>query len=151
MIDFIAVRKEPRWIKFVGVVLVCFGLFAVIPFKVKSLQALDAPFYVLAGIGVAFLVIGGLRIGWRLNLEGNVLYYVKYNLYSDWKKRRAHEYALAVEKITKVELIGSDLVISYHPSKKLHFSTKGLSKNAKSRLNALKNEIESAIGNGIHA
>lgn len=151
MREFIAVRKEPRWIKGVGVVLIFFGLFALIPFKVEFLQSLDIPFYILAGIGVALIVTGGLRIGWRLNLEGNVLYYAKFNLYSNWKKRRANEFALGLDKITKVEYLGSNFVISYRPGKKLHFSTKGLSTEDRARLNVLKNGIELAVGGGDHA
>jgi hypothetical protein len=151
MISFIAVRKEQRWIKLVGFVLLFFGLFAFIPFKVKILQALDVPFYFLAGFGISFLIFGWLRIGWRLNLEGNVLYYVKFNLYSNWKKRRANEFALGLDKITNVEYLGSNFVISYRPGKKLHFSTKGLSTRDRARLNVLKNGIESAIGGGDHA
>lgn len=151
MIDFIAVRKEPRWIKVLGVVLLFFGLFALIPFKVEFLQSLDIPFYILAGIGVALIVLGWLRIGWRLNLEGNVLYYVKFNLYGNWKKRRANEFALGLDKITNVEYLGSNFVISYRPGKKLHFSTRGLSTRGRARLNVLKSGIESAIGGGDHA
>jgi hypothetical protein len=151
MIDFIAVRKEPRWIKVVGVVLLFFGLFALIPFKVEFLQSLDIPFYILAGFGISCLIFGWLRIGWRLNLEGNVLYYVKFNLYSNWKKRRANEFALGLEKITNVDYVGSNFVISYSPGKKLHFSTKGLSTKDRARLNVLKNGIELAIGGGDHA
>ncbi|MDB2572098.1 hypothetical protein N9X81_00055 [Schleiferiaceae bacterium] len=145
MSQFIAVSKEPRWMKPLGAIMVLPGFIALIPFKADYLQMWDIPLYVIAGLGVLLLLRATQKIGWRLNLEDNVLYYGKFNLYGSWKKRRSQEFALSSEKMTKVEFEGSDFVITYHPSKKLTFSTKGLSSIAHTRLERLKSALEAQI------
>ena len=145
MSQFIAVSKEPRWMKPLGAIMVLPGFIALIPFKADYLQMWDIPLYVIAGLGVLLLLRAAQKIGWRLNLEDNVLYYGKFNLYGSWKKRRSQEFALSSEKMTKVEFEGSDFVITYHPSKKLRFSTKGLSSIAQTRLERLKSVLEAQI------
>ena len=145
MSQFIAVSKEPRWMKPLGAIMVLPGFIALIPFKADYLQMWDIPLYVIAGLGVLLLLRAAQKIGWRLNLEDNVLYYGKFNLYGSWKKRRSQEFALSSEKMTKVEFEGSDFVITYHPSKKLTFSTKGLSSISQTRLERLKSVLEAQI------
>ena len=145
MSQFIAVSKEPRWMKPLGAIMLLPGFIALIPFKADYLQMWDIPLYVTAGLGVLLLLRATQKIGWRLNLEDNVLYYGKFNLYGSWKKRRSQEFALSSEKMTKVEFEGSDFVITYHPSKKLTFSTKGLSSIAQTRLERLKSVREAQI------
>lgn len=145
MSQFIAVSKEPRWMKPLGAIMVLPGFVALIPFKANYLQMWDIPLYVIAGLGVLLLLRAAQKIGWRLNLEDNVLYYGKFNLYGSWKKRRSQEFALSSEKMTKVEFEGSDFVITYHPSKKLTFSTKGLSSIAHTRLERMKSVLEVQI------
>lgn len=145
MSQFIAVSKEPRWMKPLGAIMVLPGFVALIPFKADYLQMWDIPLYVIAGLGVLLLLRAAQKIGWRLNLEDNVLYYGKFNLYGSWKKRRSQEFALSSEKMTKVEFEGSDFVITYHPSKKLTFSTKGLSSIAHTRLERMKSVLEVQI------
>ena len=145
MSQFIAVSKEPRWMKPLGAIMVLPGFIAIIPFKADYLQMWDIPLYVIAGLGDLLLLRAAQKIGWRLNLEDNVLYYGKFNLYGSWKKRRSQEFALSSEKMTKVEFEGSDFVITYHPSKKLTFSTKGLSSIAQTRLERLKSVLEAQI------
>ena len=145
MSQFIAVSKEPRWMKPLGAIMLLPGFIALIPFKADYLQMWDIPFYVIAGLGVLLLLRAAQKIGWRLNLEDNVLYYGKFNLYGSWKKRRSQEFALSSEKMTKVEFEGSDFVITYHPSKKLTFSTKGLSSIAHTRLERMKSVLEVQI------
>lgn len=145
MSQFIAVSKEPRWMKPLGAIMVLPGFVALIPFKADYLQMWDIPLYVIAGLGVLLLLRAAQKIGWRLNLEDNVLYYGKFNLYGNWKKRRSQEFALSSEKMTKVEFEGSDFVITYHPSKKLTFSTKGLSSIAHTRLERMKSVLEAQI------
>lgn len=145
MSQFIAVSKEPRWMKPLGAIMVLPGFIALIPFKADYLQMWDIPLYVIAGLGVLLLLRAAQKIGWRLNLEDNVLYYGKFNLYGSWKKRRSQEFALSSEKMTKVEFEGSDFVITYHPSKKLTFSTKGLSSIAHTRLERMKSVLEVQI------
>ena len=128
-----------------GAIMVLPGFVALIPFKANYLQLWDIPLYVIAGLGVLLLLRAAQKIGWRLNLEDNVLYYGKFNLYGSWKKRRSQEFALSSEKMTKVEFEGSDFVITYHPSKKLTFSTKGLSSIAHTRLERMKSVLEAQI------
>ena len=128
-----------------GAIMVLPGFVALIPFKADYLQMWDIPLYVIAGLGVLLLLRAAQKIGWRLNLEDNVLYYGKFNLYGSWKKRRSQEFALSSEKMTKVEFEGSDFVITYHPSKKLTFSTKGLSSIAHTRLERLKSVLDAQI------
>ena len=94
MTQFIAVSKEPRWMKPVGAIFLVAGLIAFIPFKADYLQMWDIPLYSIAGLGVLLLARASQKIGWRLNLESNVLYYGKFNLYGTWKKRRSQEFAL---------------------------------------------------------
>ena len=145
MSQFIAVTKEPRWMKPLGVLFVLLGAIALIPFKADYLQVWDLPLYVLGSVGVLLLLRGTRTIGWRLNLEDNVLYYGKFNIYSSWKKRRSQEFALSVSKITKVDFEGQDFVITYLPSKKIRFNTRGLSSISESRLQKLKSELELGI------
>jgi len=128
-----------------GVILSLFGLIALIPFKADYLQMWDVPLFTLSGIGILLLLRATQRIGWRLNLEENVLYYGKFNLYGSWKKRRSQEFALSLDKMTKVESEGSDFVITYHPSKKLRFNTRGLSALSEARLQKLKSQLEQGI------
>ena len=147
MSQFTAISKESRWMKPVGVFFLIFGLIALIPFKADYLQMWDVPFFALAGIGLALLLRAAQRIAWRLNLEDNILYYGKFNLYGSWKKRRSQEFALSLDKVTKVEFEGSDFVITYNPSKKLRFNTRGLSSISQTRLEKLKSQIEHGIKN----
>ena len=145
MSQFIAVSKEPRWIKPLGVLLLMFGLIALIPFKADYLQMWDVSLFTLAGIGILLLLRAAQRIGWSLNLEDNILYYGKFKLYGSWKKRRSQEFALSIDKMTKVEFEGSDFVITYNPSKKIRFNTRGLSSISQTRLGKLKSELEAGI------
>ena len=145
MSQFIAITKEPRWMKPMGVAFLIPGLIALIPFKADYLQVWDTPFFIIATLGLLILLRAAQRIGWRLNLEGNVLYYSKFNLYSSWKKRRSQEFALSSEKMTRVEFEGLDFTVAYHPSKKLRFNTRGLSSISQARLEKLKVELETQI------
>ena len=145
MSQFIAVTKEPRWMKPLGAVLLIPGLIALIPFKAEYLEMWDIPLYLSGGLGIVILLRATRRIGWRLNLEDNVLYYSKFDLYSSWKKRRSQEYALSSEKMSKITFEGKEFVISYHASKKLYFNTQGLSSLSFERLEKLKLELESQI------
>ena len=145
MSQFIAVSKEPRWMKPLGAIMVLPGFVALIPFKADYLQMWDIPLYVIAGLGVLLLLRAAQKIGWRLNLEDNVLYYGKFNLYGSWKKRRSQEFALSSEKMSRVEFEGSNFTITYHPSKKLSFNTRGISSMSQARLEKLKVELDLQI------
>ena len=128
-----------------GMILSLFGLIALIPFKADYIQVWDTPFLIIATLGLLILLRAAQRIGWRISLEGNVLYYSKFNLYSSWKKRRSQEFALSSEKMTRVEFEGLDFTVAYHPSKKLRFNTRGLSSISQARLEKLKVELEIQI------
>ena len=128
-----------------GMILSLFGLIALIPFKADYLQMWDVPLFTVSAIGALLLLRATQRIGWRLNLEDNVLYYGKFNLYGSWKKRRSQEFALSLDKMTKVEFEGLDFVITYDPSKKLRFNTRGLSAISETRLQKLKSQLEQGI------
>ena len=145
MSQFIAVTNEPRWMKPLGVVLLIPGLIALIPFKADYLEMWDIPLYLSGGLGIVILLRATRRIGWRLNLEDNVLYYCKFDLYSSWKKRRSQEFALSSEKMTRVEFEGLDFTVAYYPSKKLRFNTRGISSISQARLEKLKVELEIQI------
>lgn len=128
--------------KYVGAVALLPGLFALIPFKADYLQMFDYPFFLISAIGIVLLLLSSQRIGWRLNLEGNIVYYSKFNLYSSWKKRRSSEFALPVEKIVSVNIKGSNLVFEYTPSKRISFSVVGLDKRSRKKIDKMKKEIE---------
>ena len=145
MSQFIAVTKEPRWMKPLGVVLLIPGLIALIPFKADYLQMWDTPLLILTVVGALLLLRATQKIGWRLNLEDNVIYYQKFNLYSNWKKRRSQEFALSLDKVTKVEFEGKEIVISYHPSKKLRFKTTGMDSLSQNKLDRLVREVNSRV------
>jgi hypothetical protein len=145
MNQIIAVTKEPSWMKLVGCLCLLPAVIALVPFKADYIQAWDAPFLVIGLIGVIFLVRASQKIGWRLNLEDNVLYYSKFNLFSSWKKRRSQEFALSVDKMTNVAFNGNYLTISYNPSKRLYFNVKGISSYSQSRLDTLKVQLDSKI------
>jgi hypothetical protein len=145
MSNYIAVTKEPTWIKPLGLLCLFPGAFALIPFKVDAIQALDYYFYGITVFGVLLLMRASQRIAWRIVLEDNVVYYNKYNLFSSWKKRRAQEFALSVDKISSIDIGDKQITISYDPSKRLSFSARGLGGYSQARLEKLKQEIERQI------
>ena len=128
-----------------GMALLIPGLIALIPFKVVYLEEWDMPFFIIATLGLLISFRTTQKIGWRLNLEGNILYYSKFNLYSSWKKRRSQEFALSCEKLTRIEFEGSNFTIFYHPLKKLRFNTRGLNSISYERLEKLKIELDTQI------
>ena len=143
--SFIAVSKEPRWMRPLGLALLIPGLLALIPFKADYLQVWDTALFIVAGLGALLLFRAAQKIGWRLNLEDNILYYVKFNLYSNWKKRRAQEFTLSLDKVTKIEFEGKQVVISYHPSKKLRFKATGMDSLSQNKLDRLVREVNSRV------
>ena len=138
----LVVTKEPRWMKYVGAMLVLVGSFALIPFKVDYLEMFDLPMYALGGTGIVLLLRATQKIGWHLVLEGNVLYYSKFNMYSSWKRIRSQEFALSQDKITKVIVGTTAITIHYEPGRMLTFSTLGLDNAAKERLVELEQALQ---------
>lgn len=137
----IAVSKEPKWMKPIGLALVIPGFVALIPFKASYLEFWDLPFYMCAFTGVLILLRCTQQIGWRLNLEGNVLYYSKFNLFSNWKKIRSQEFALSLDKVTDCVFEGNEFIVSYRPSKRLRFNTRGMTSIAYSKLEKMSKAI----------
>ena len=137
----LVVTKEPRWMKYAGAMLVLVGSFALIPFKVDYLEMFDLPMYLLGVIGMLLLMRAAQKIGWHLVLEGNVLYYSKFNMYSSWKRIRSQEFALSQDKITKVVVNSSSITLHYEPGRMLTFNTLGLDKSARDRLTKLEEAL----------
>ena len=128
--------------KYAGAMLVLVGSFALIPFKVDYLEMFDLPMYMLGMIGVILLVRAAQKIGWHLVLEGNVLYYSKFNMYASWKRIRSQEFALSQDKITKVIVTSTSITLHYEPGRMLTFSTIGLDNAAKNRLVKLERALQ---------
>ena len=128
--------------KYAGAMLVLVGSFALIPFKVDYLEMFDLPMYMLGMIGVILLVRAAQKIGWHLVLEGHVLYYSKFNMYSSWKRIRSQEFALSQDKITKVIVTSTSITLHYEPGRMLTFSTIGLDNAAKERLVELEQALQ---------
>ena len=128
--------------KYVGAMLVLIGSFALIPFKVDYLEMFDLPMYMFGAIGVALLLRASQKIGWHLMLEGNVLYYSKFNMYSSWKRIRSQEFALSQDKITKVAVTATAITLHYEPGRMLIFSTIGMDSAAKERLKKLEQALQ---------
>ena len=138
----LVVTKEPRWMKYAGAMMLLVGSFALIPFKVDYLEMFDLPMYMLGMIGVILLVRAAQKIGWHLVLEGNVLYYSKFNMYASWKRIRSQEFALSQDKITKVIVTSTSITLHYEPGRMLTFSTIGLDNSAKDRLVKLERALQ---------
>ena len=120
--------------KYAGAMMVLVGSFALIPFKVDYLEMFDLPMYMLGVGGILLLLRAAQKIGWHLVLEGNVLYYSKFNMYASWKRIRSQEFALSQDKITKVIVTSTSVTLHYEPGRMLTFSTLGLDNVAKERL-----------------
>ena len=128
--------------KYAGAMLVLVGSFALIPFKVDYLEMFDLPMYALGGSGIALLLRASQKIGWHLVLEGNVLYYSKFNMYSSWKRIRSQEFALSQDKVTKVIVSTTSITLHYEPGRMLTFSTLGLDSAARERLVKLERALQ---------
>ncbi len=145
MSTYIAVSKEPIWIKPLGFILLFPGGFALIPFKSDKLQMFDPYLFTISSLGILLFFIAYQRIGWRIVLEENIIYYCKFNLYSSWKKRRSQEFALPLDKIKSMEITRSQIIISYDPSRRLIFNSKGLGSYERMRIEKMKKLIEKKI------
>ena len=128
--------------KYAGAMMVLVGSFALIPFKVDYLEMFDLPMYLLGMVGTLLLLRAAQNIGWHLVLEGNVLYYSKFNMYASWKRIRSQEFALSQDKITKVIVTASYITLHYEPGRMLTFSTLGLDNAAKERLVKLEQALQ---------
>ena len=135
--DVISVTKEPKWSVYLGVVLSIVGLFGFIPFKFEGWLMAAGVLHLTLAVGAILVARGFQKIGWRLSLEGNVLYYQKFNLFSSWKKRRSAEFSLSTEKINSIKEENHTLRITYDPGRELKFNTRGINSLAQRRLRDL--------------
>jgi len=140
--EVISVTKEPRWMTYLGVLLTVTGLIGFIPFKFDGWQMASGFLHISLVVGILLCLRGFQRIGWRLSLEGNILYYQKFNLYSSWKKRRSAEFSLSTEKINSIKQEGSTLRITYDPSRELKFDTRGINSFSQRKLRDIINTLK---------
>lgn len=132
--NLISVSKEPLWNLYLGVFCTVIGFFGFTPFKFEGWPFFSNGLHVLLIMGLLLLFRSSRKIGWRLSLEGNVLYYQKFNLYSSWKRRRSAEFSLATQKIIRIKLDGIILRITYDPSREIRFNTRGLDSLSQKKL-----------------
>ena len=142
--DFGAV-KEPKIIAVLGFVLLFPGLVALIPFNVVWIQFLDLTFFILSALGAVLLSIANSKIGWWIKVEDNVLYYSKFSVFSNWKKRRGVEFAIPIQTIKRLKMNSFHVLIYYKGSKKQIFNTIGMKKEEKEKLKAIFEEIQSRL------
>ena len=134
--------KEPRIIANIGFVLLIPGLVALIPFNAAWMQLWDLPFFILSALGAALLSIANSKIGWWIKVEDNVLYYSKFSVFSNWKKRRGVEFAIPIQTIKRLKMNSFQVLIYYKGSKKQFFNTIGMKKRDRQKLKAIFEEIQ---------
>ena len=137
--------KEPRIIAIIGFVLLFPGLLALIPFNVAWIQFWDLSFFILSALGMVLLSIANSKIGWWIKVEDNVLYYSKFSVFSNWKKRRGVEFAISIQTINRLKMNSYQVLIYYKGSKKLIFNTIGMKKVEKEKLKAIFEKIQSRL------
>lgn len=137
MTQIITIKKDPVWFIYAGVFLLLIGSLGFVPFKFAWWWHMEFALNVLFIMGIFVSLRCTQKIGWRLSLKGNVLYYQKFNLFSSWKKRRSAEFSLPVDKITSAQVENGFLMLRYEPGRELRFNTKGIIRSGESKLNSL--------------
>ena len=137
--------KEPRIIAIIGFVLLFPGLLALIPFNVAWIQFWDLSFFILSALGMVLLSIANSKIGWWIKVEDNVLYYSKFSVFSNWKKRRGVEFAIPIQSINRLKMERHQVIILHKGSKKLTLNTVGMKKADKQKLKAIFEEIQGRL------
>ena len=137
--------KEPKLIAVLGLVLLFPGLVALIPFNVVWVQFWDLTFFILSALGAILLSIANSKIGWWIKVEDNVLYYSKFSVFSNWKKRRGVEFAIPIQTINRLKMERHQVIILYKGSKKMTFNTVGMKKEDKQNLQAIFEEIQGRL------
>ena len=115
------------------------------PFNVAWIQFLDLSFFILFALGIVLLSIANSKIGWWIKVQDNVLYYSKFSVFSNWKKRRGVEFAIPIQTINRIKMNNHQVLIYYKGSKKLIFNTIGIKKVDKLKLKAILEEIQSRL------
>jgi len=111
----------------------------------KWIQFWDLPFFILSVLGAVLLSIANSKIGWWIKVQDNVLYYSKFSVFSNWKKRRGVEFAIPIQTINRIKMNNHQVLIYYKGSKKLIFNTIGIKKVDKLKLKAILEEIQSRL------
>ena len=137
MNQIITIKKDPVLLIYAGAVLLLIGSLGFVPFKFPQWQNLVYFFNLTFFSGILILLGCFQKIGWKLSLKGNVLYYQKFNLFSSWKKRRSAEFSLPIDKITSAQVENGVFQVKYKPGRELRFNTKGIARSAESKLNSL--------------
>ena len=137
MTQIITIKKDPVWFIYAGVFLLLIGSLGFVPFRFAGWGHMTFVFNFLFIIGILVFLRCTQKIGWRLSLKGNVLYYQKFNLFSSWKKRRSAEFSLPIEKITSAQVENGVFQVKYKPGRELRFNTKGITQSSDSKLNTL--------------
>ena len=137
MTQIITIKKDPVWFIYAGVFLLLIGSLGFVPFRFAGWGHMTFVFNFLFIIGILVFLRCTQKIGWRLSLKGNVLYYQKFNLFSSWKKRRSAEFSLPIEKITSAQVENGVFQVKYKPGRQLRFNTKGITQSSDSKLNTL--------------
>lgn len=137
----ITIKKDPVWLIYAGIFLILIGSLGFVPFKFIWWEFTSILLLVVFFLGITTLLACSLKLGWRLSLQGNVLYYQKFHLYSSWKQRRSAEFSLPVENITSATIKNNVIHIKYSPNRELHFKIRGMNPGARSNLHPLLNAL----------
>ena len=137
MNQIITIKKDPVLLIYAGAVLLLIGSLGFVPFKFPQWQNLVYFFNLTFFSGILILLRCFQKIGWRLSLKCNVLYYQKFNLFSSWKKRRSAEFSLPIEKIISARVKKNVIQIKYKPNRELKFKTSGMNPGSRSNLHLL--------------
>ena len=137
MTQIITIKKDPVWFIYAGVFLLLIGSLGFVPFRFVWWSYIAFVFNFLFIIGILVSLRCTQKIGWRLSLKGNVLYYQKFNLFSSWKKRRSAEFSLPLGNITSAKVKKNEIQIKYKPNRELKFKTRGMNPGSRSNLHSL--------------
>lgn len=133
----ITVKKDPVILIYAGILSILIGTLGFVPFKFLWWELFSVLLSCFFFIGLIILFICSQRIGWRISLKGNVLYYQKFHLYSSWKKRRSAEFSLSIEKITSARHKKNVIYIKYNSNRELQFNTLWMNPGSSSSLHLL--------------
>ena len=137
MKKIITVKKDPVILIYAGIFCVLIGTLGFVPFKFLWWEMFSVILACFFFIGLIILLVCSQRIGWRISLKGNVLYYQKFHLYSSWKKRRSAEFSLPIEKITSAKRKKNVVYVKYNPNRELQFNTLWMNPDSGSSLQLL--------------
>ena len=137
MNQIITIKKDPVFLIYAGAVLLLIGSLGFVPFNFLQWQNIVYFLNLTFFSGILILLRCFQKIGWRLSLKGNVLYYQKFNLFSSWKKRRSAEFSLPIENITSARVKKNVIHIKYKPNRELIFKTRGMNPGSRSNLHSL--------------